>query len=216
MGNRKISLDSQNASPKEIIRRNIRHALSSKSNLKYPNIDITSELFPEIQNPLDTFIKQFRKSGGKFVPCDIAQFNDYLIKLLKSQRYNSVFCAEHSLGRLLADNDISYSNTLLPNIPADAAIIYSDLLIARSGSIVFTQKYQLYPSIKGIAKDIIVVAKHQNIINSLKDALSVQMDRNGKQKLPFYEIVTPTLPETTKVENGYSPENPRCILFMVY
>lgn len=216
MGSKTVSIDPQNTSPKEIIRRNIRHALSNKSPVKFPNIDISKELFDEVKEPADTFVKKFRENGGKFIPCDRSQFNEYLLKLLKSQRYNSIFCAEHSLARLLTDSQIPYMNTLLPNIPADAAIVYSDLLIARSGSIVFTQRYQLYPSIKNMASDIIVIAKIQNIVRDLKEALQIQMTRGLKNPVPFFEIITPTLPLDKENESGYSPSSPRYILFLVY
>jgi len=216
MGRKNISLDTQNTSPKEIIRKNIRHALNLKNQQKYPNINLSSELFTEIDIPIETFTTQFRKNGGLYVPCEIEQLNGYLKQLVSSQKYNSIFCAEQILCGLLSSCGISYNNTLLPGTEADVMITFSNLLIARSGSIVFSQKYQKYPSIKGIAKDIIVIAKYQALVPSLKEALQVQTERNQSQALPFYEIITPSLPEKSEEKYIYTPQHPRIILFLIY
>ncbi|MDR2980255.1 MAG: hypothetical protein LBV02_07445, partial [Bacteroidales bacterium] len=85
--------DSQNTSPKEMIRKNIRHALSYKSDRKYPNMDLSKELFDEIEAPADLFVHNFRALGGKFVPCTPEKFCETLTSIVKSLNYNTIFCA---------------------------------------------------------------------------------------------------------------------------
>ena len=216
MGRKTISYDSQNTSPKEVIRKNIRHALNSKNQQKYPNINLSTELFPEIDIPIEKFTTQFRQNGGLYIPCELEQLGDYLKRLITSQKYGNIFCAEKSLCGLLSANGISYTNVLTSNDSIDAMVTFSSVLIARNGSVVFSQKYQKYPSIKGIAKDIIVIAKFQALVPSLKDALQIQTERNQEQSLPFYEIITPSFPEKIEEQYNYTPQHPRIILFLIY
>jgi L-lactate utilization protein LutC len=97
----------------------------------------------------------------------------------------------------------------------DVAIVYSDMLIARTGSMLFTQKFSLYPSVKNITKDIIVVAFEKNLVLDLKDALALQQEKNQGIPYDFMEVITPTKPVNDKGEEDYSPLEPRYILLLI-
>jgi L-lactate utilization protein LutC len=97
----------------------------------------------------------------------------------------------------------------------DVAIFYSDILIARTGSMLFTQKYSRYPSIKNIAKNIIVIAFEKNLVLDFKDAFTLQQEKNQGIPYDFVEIITPTKPVNEKGETNFSPLEPRFILLLI-
>lgn len=210
-----VTLDPKNTSTKEAIRRNIRHALSSKSPNKFPNIDLASELFENIEDPVKTFIVQFRAAGGKYVPCTMENFFPMLLQLIEDQKYHTILAVDHSLNEILKANGKSSGKNLFSDTPADAGIFHTDTLIARSGSICLSQKNLLYPSIKNLAKDIILVARPHNIVNDLKDALTIQAELNEHLLPNFVEVIKPVKPFIIDGKESYSPVNPRFILFLV-
>lgn len=215
MAAKNYGIDSQNTSPKEIIRRNIRHALSNKSTRKYPNIDLNRDIFEEVESPEDLFVHNFRALGGKFIPCKPDNFCEMLTEVIKNINYNTIFCADVELNMMLQGHHIPTLNTFLTNDPADAAVIFSDTLIARSGSMIFKQEYTQYPSIKNLAKDIIVIAKIETIVTDLKEALQFQDQINSATPAPLIEIITPSPLAKKEDQDSHSAVNQRFILFLI-
>jgi L-lactate utilization protein LutC len=215
MSTNPISFDTKNTSSKETVRKNIRHALASKSSSKFPNIDLTSELFDPLDNVTIDFVNNFRNAGGKYIPCTKENFMERLIKLIKSQQYKSILNTSSSLDVQLTKNNIFYYNSIDSSSPVDAVIVYSNLLIARTGSMIFSQKNSLYPSVRNLGKDMIVVAFANHIISDLKEALNAQQQINGANIPPVSEIITPTLPELVDGKEIFSPSESRIILLLV-
>ena len=215
MPNNPISFDTKNTSSKETVRKNIRHALTSKSPSKFPNIDLTSELFDPINDVLIDFVTNFRKAGGKYIPCTKENFMERLVKLIKSQQYKSILNTSSSLDSQLTKNNIFYYNSIDCSSQVDAAIVYSNILIARTGSMVFSQKNSLYPSIRNLGKDMIVVAFANHIIHDFKGALNAQQQINGANIPSISEIITPTLPELVDGKEFFPSSESRIILLLV-
>ncbi|MEG1556521.1 MAG: hypothetical protein RR356_07345 [Bacteroidales bacterium] len=215
MANQPLSFDIKNTSSKETIRRNIRHALSSKSPNTFPNIDINSELFEPIPDLLKEFVVNFRAMGGKYIPCTKENFVERLLKLIASQQYQSLLNTSTSLTNFLVENEISFYNVIDANSPVDAALVYADILIARSGSFVCSQKSSLYPSVKNLAQDLIIVSFLPNIVSDIKNAIALQQKRNQNAVHEMTEIVTPAIPPIIDGKENYSPLNPRYILLLI-
>ncbi|MDL2296357.1 LUD domain-containing protein [Bacteroidales bacterium OttesenSCG-928-B11] len=208
-------IDTQNTSPKELIRRDIRHALSDKSTRKYPDMDLSRELFDPIEKIDDCFVHNFRSLGGKFIPCAPEDFCNTLVTVLKQLNYKTVFCPDKELSALLKEHRIPLLDTFLTNDPAEAALFFSDTLIARNGSIVFKQEYTSYPTIKHLAKEILIVARYESIVPDLKDALSLQNAINGNSPTPLLEIIAPQKPEIIDGEEHFGSKNQRFFLFLI-
>lgn len=209
-----IELDPKNTSSKETIRKKIRHALSSKSLNKFPNIDLFSELFDQIDDTAMAFATKFREEGGKFIPCKAGDFFPMLMKLIENQHYNSILASDDSLIKILKEHGKNVSKMMFNNMLTDMAIFRADLLIARSGSMCFSQKHTLYPSVKNLAKDVIVVARPNNIVPDLKTAQFVLTEKYGAFDL--MEIITPEKQqETEEEETSNDATSPTFILFMV-
>jgi len=209
------TFDTLNTSSKEHMRRKIRHALTQKSTSKFPYIDIHTDVFEKPENLLTEFCTHFRNAGGKFIVCDKSNFIDILHKLIVGQRYSTILNTNHSISPALTKRNLNFITCIDSHQQVDVAIVYSDILIARTGSMLFTQKYSLYPSVRNITKDIIVVAFEKNLVLDLKDAFHVQQEKNQGLLYDFVEIITPTKPINDKGEENYSILEPRFILLLI-
>ena len=206
------SLDPNIIASKEQIRKNIRNSLINKKSSSPVKIDTTTPLFTKNDDIIRQFVSNFRNAGGIFIPCTKENFSERLVYLLNGKKYNFILNSNKSLNKILEGARISYSDFIETDKPVDAAIIYSDLLIARSGSIGFSQKYSLYPSVLNLGKDLIVIAFIDHVVEDIGSAFQV-IDENIEQKIcEFTEIITPT----KELDNQeYSPENPQIILFFI-
>jgi L-lactate utilization protein LutC len=209
------TFDNPNTTSKENMRREIRHALTQKSTSKFPNIDIHAEVFDIFENMLTEFAHNFRSAGGKVIACNRENFADILYKIIVGQRFTTILNTNHSIAPALTQKNLNYITCMDNHQQADVAIIYADVLIARTGSVLFTQKYSLYPSIRNTAKDIIVVAFEKSLVLDLKDAFLFQQEKNQGSLYDFVEIITPTKPATDKSKEDYSPLEPRFILLLI-
>ena len=213
--NASTTFDNLNTTSKENMRRNIRHALTQKSTSKFPYIDIHADIFETLTNLPATFCANFRNLGGKLIGCDKENFVDRLHKLIVGQRYATILNTNHSISPALTKRNINYITCVDTHQQVDVAIFYSDMLIARTGSMVFAQKFSQYPSVRNITKDIIVVAFEKNIVPDIKDAFILQQEKNQGVPYDFVEIITPTKQVNEKGEDTYSPLNPRFILLLI-
>jgi len=202
--------DSLNTTSKENMRRRIRHALTQKSIGKFPLIDIHAELFEKPEEIATEFIHNFRSAGGKYIACNKNNFVDILYKLIRGQNYATILNTNDFISPALIKRNLNYITCMDSHQQIDVALMYADVLIARTGSMLFTQKFSLYPSVKNITKDIIVIAFEKNIVLDLKDAFISQQEKNQGTLYDFAEIVMPT-----KGEEGYSPLDPRFILLLI-
>ena len=98
----------------------------------------------------------------------------------------------------------------------DAALFFSDVLVARSGAIGFSQSVSQYASVKNLAKDIIVVSRERCIFPDYESALEYQAKRNGQTPCPMTEFIVPTRPEE-EIDGKpvYTPLHPRIILMLI-
>ncbi|HPY80259.1 MAG TPA: hypothetical protein PK548_00285 [Bacteroidales bacterium] len=210
------SFNSKNTSAKELIRKNIRHALASKNQEPLPNIDVNQPLFAPIDEPLKEFVDNFRKQGGRCLLSDKEQFLNNVEKFIQSQGYNAILCTINYIADHLRAKKISFQNVINANYNADLAIIYAESLIARSGSLLFTQKHSLYPSVKNLAKDLLIISFTSNVVPDVKQALGNTRKNEPTEQLPICEIVLPTKLETLENKEEYTPISPRFNLILIY
>jgi len=209
------TFDNLNTASKENMRRTIRHALTQKSTSKFPNIDIHAELWEKPQSVTAAFCDNFRKAGGKLIVCDRNTIVEFLYKLIAGQKYATILNTSQIITPLLQKSNLNFFTYMDIHQQVDVATIYSDILIARTGSMVFTQNHSLYPSIKNISKNIIVVAFEKNIVLDLKDAFVLQKEKNQGKLCNFSEVITPTKPQKVQGEEEFTPLQPRFILLLI-
>lgn len=205
-------LDPKDTQYKEIIRRQIRHALTNKSSTNN-YVDSITESFPPITDLLKHFVINFRSCGGKYIPCTRENFSDRLVQLIKGQKYKSILNTYPSFNKVLTAYNIPYENSINDNDPVDMVLAYSEMLVARSGSIVFSQNMSVYPSIRNLARDVVVVSFTSNIVDEMKSVFAPQ--QTNKDSYTFTEIITPSIPKIIDNKEFFTPLSPRFILLLI-
>lgn len=209
------SYNSKNTSAKEQIRKNLRHALGLRSTQPIPHIDYTSPILLPIDNVLNVFVQNFRSQGGKCKLCDKDEFFNDLSRFANNQQFTSILNTSQFLVRYLKEMNISFQHAISFDQNPDLAIVYADFFIARSGGVVLSQQYSIYPSIRNLAQDVLIVGFASNVLPDLKNVLEIANNVENKQKT-FLEIIHPSQPTVNENgEQGYSLLNPRLSLLMI-
>ena len=210
-----LSTESSLTTSKESIRKDIRHALAAKGVNRYPNLDLSEDFIEPSDDLIRDFVVKFRALGGKYVPCTKEQFVSRLVKLLQVQNYPVLLNTKPQFVNVLKANNINFVESIDVNTPADAAIVFSDALIAHSCSFVFSPRNSLYPSVKGLASDLIIVAFANSIVPDLKTAIETQQKHNDGNLYEMNEIISPTPLTIRDNQEIRTPLTPRYILMLV-
>ena len=209
--------DSSILTEKESIRQNIRNALSNKMEVVNAELDmnINADVYQPIPNLVAFFVEKFRAAGGLYVPCTNQDLVSVLIRLCKSQKYGNVLSTSPFFSQYLEKYQVPYVTAISAVESADAAVVASNVLIARTGSVGFSQALNVYPSVRGLARDLIVISRERCVFQDLDDALNFQMRKNDNKAFPLTEFLLPTPIEKVDGVPQSTPVNPRIILFLV-
>ena len=196
---------------KEYIRGVIRK--STVSHDHKPDGQPSSQYLAPMENVQVEFWQNFQANGGKILRCHTRQDRLKFLKMLaEDQQYNVVLNTHNNLCGDLEQAQINYINTISTSMPIDAVVVLSTALVARNGSIGFTQPISRFVSMRNLALDVIVISRMADIVPDFEIALQ----RNPKfAKDAGMEFITPTpLPK----ENGKevrTTKNPRYILLLL-
>lgn len=173
----------------------------------------SSSYFKPVEDAPVEFWRNFQANGGKILRCHSRQDRlKYLKMLAEDQQYNVVLCTHENLRHDLESVGVNFINTISVNMQIDAVVVLSTTLVARSGSIGFTQPVSRFLSMRNIARDVIVISRMSDIVPDLESALQRNLKFGGDAGMEF---VTPSpLPK----ENGKevrTPQNPRYILLLL-
>lgn len=198
-------------SDKEYIRGVIRKSTVSHDHI--PDGNPSSQYLTPMNNFQVEFWQNFQANGGKILRCHTR--NDrikYLQMLAQDQQYNVVLNTHNNLCGDLEQAQINYVNSVSVNMPIDAVVVLSTSLVARNGSIGFTQPVSRFVSMRNLALDVIVISRMVDIVPDFESALT----RNLKfDKDAGMEFITP---EPLPKENGKevrTPQHPRYILLLL-
>ena len=196
---------------KEYIRGVIRKSVVSHDHIEdgRPSLDYLAPM----TNVQVEFWQNFQANGGKILRCHTRQDRlDLLRRLAEDQQYNAVVCTHNNLCPDLEQAQMNYVNTLSTNTPMDAVVALSTTLVARTGSIGFTQPVSRFLSMRNIAKDVIVISRMSDIVPDIESAL----DRNKKfAQEAGMEFVTPTVLPKVDGKEVRTPQHPRYILLLL-
>lgn len=196
---------------KEYIRGVIR-----KSTLSHEHIEDgqpSSQYLAPMTNVQVEFWQNFQANGGKILRCKDRQDRLKFLKMLADdQQYNVVLNTHNNLCPDLEQAQMNYVNAISVNMPIDAVVVLSTLLVARTGSIGFTQPVARFVSMRNIAKDVIVISRMGDIVPDMESAL----ERNKKfAKEAGVEFVTPTVLPKEDGKEVRTPQHPRYILLLL-
>lgn len=201
--------------PKDVIRKRMRDVNHIKSLQNEQDLEKYA-FFSTFQQPIvDEFVQHFRAGGGKFFPFPKEVIYNSLAQFLEKQKYNSLVALTPNIHAFLQKRGIPFTNVVPFGEPADAAIVFSDMLIACSGSVGFSPRTILYPSIRNIAKDIIVMTRSRCVFPTHADAMAYVLSHGDDPDSAIVEFVTPKNVTDDEGNPVYTPQEPRIFVFLV-
>lgn len=168
---------------KEKILKKVRQALNYKSKNPYHNLDLESSIYqnvPEMHSLERFFTENFIATGGTFIYCD-NEFDliDKLISLLEQRKWKHFFCEEEALQFRLKDSGIIFKDRFKSLDKIQAAISTCEVLIARTGSILFSSS-QNTRNLPVIPQTLVVIAGYSQMVLESKEAFVRIRNRYGK------------------------------------
>lgn len=160
---------------KEKVLKKIRNALIYKTNNPFPDIDLESSVYTDVnEDELDIrFAEEFSKVAGKFV------FNENHQELMTNLRLlidelgaNKIFCKEDKIKELLSRGGIPFSDSEDDFLQMQIGITFCEFLIARLGSVMVSSKQKsgrrlvIYPPVH------IVIAYTSQLVPDIKHAIA--------------------------------------------
>ena len=189
---------------KEQIRKKIKDALIEYGQNPYLK-GSTEEVGADADNEHE-FLSKYKESGGFFIRCTSANFQEVFNQLFTQKKYDSILNTYLPLNSLLKDAKVNYENHLSSNSLESyhASIHLADALIGSTGSLLFSGGTSIY----GISKTVLILARQDYIVPDIKTAYQFINPQNQKNLI---EITKPHV-----VENGnYTINNPLFILFLI-
>ena len=173
----------------------------------------TSSFLKPIEDAPVEFWRNFQANGGKILRCHTRQDRlKYLKMLSDDQQYNVVLNTHDNLSRDLEQTGINFVNSISVNMTIDAVVVLCTTLVARNGSLGFTQPVARFLSMRNIARDVIVISRMSDIVPDLESALQRNLKFGGDAGMEF---VTPSLSPNEDGKDARTPQNPRYILLLL-
>lgn len=124
---------------REQILTKVRNALMEKTEIPYPDIDLTSDVLQPIDQPEGlevVFAEELIKNKGQFIYCENEkQFADYLTALMQEKNWSHLWTTSQKVQSVLQATGISYSEDETQLDHPVVGITDCEKLIARSGSV---------------------------------------------------------------------------------
>lgn len=207
-----------NITPKEFMLKKIRKALLQKRDNPYPNIE-ESELYKPMEDDLDiVFAQELMAAGGQFVFCENGiDFIENILTLADEFQWRKIYCWEPELQELLTQHEFPFYRSDKNFEEAEVGISLCEALIARSGSVVVSNKNAAGRRLSIFPNQHVVVAKTSQIVPDLKDAFRLMKHKYGQSQPSMTSVITGSSCSTT-IENklttgGNGPKN--LFVFMV-
>lgn len=168
------------ATSKEKVLKRIRQALIYKTDYKFADIDLDTNVYAQSgEDPAVQFAQAFSEVKGKFVYNENEAALEANLKALLS-RYGKVFCFEKSLQRILGNGEIAFENNDVRLKEIEVSVTTCEALIARTGSVVITSGTNSGRRMSVYAPVHIVIAYTHQLFPEIKDALAaIRTKYNG-------------------------------------
>ena len=125
------------------------------------------------------YATEFIKLGGKFVFCENEQdFVHNLIALAESKDWKDIVCTEPAILDLCQQQQLEWVHSFdSSNSEADASITGCELLVARTGSTIFSSKQHMGRIAPVYYPAHIIVAYMDQVVEDLPDGLQYILDK---------------------------------------
>ncbi len=168
------------ATSKEKILKRIRQALIYKTDYKFSDLDLDTNVYH--QNPEDPavqFAQAFSEVNGKFVYNENEAMLQVNLKSLLA-RYQNIFCFEQELEKILSNAEIPFEDNDIRIREIEVSVTTCEALVARTGSVIITSGTSSGRRLSVYAPIHVVIAYTHQLVPEIKDALqNIRTKYNG-------------------------------------
>jgi L-lactate dehydrogenase complex protein LldG len=187
------------ATPKEKVLKKIRQALIYKTDYKFADLDLDTNVYAQSgEDAAVQFAQAFSEVKGKFVYSENEAALQENLKTLLS-RYSKVICLEKRIQRVLGNAGLAYESSDIRLHEMEVGITTCEALIARTGSIIISsatesgRRMSIYPPVH------IVIAYSDQLHIELKDAIQ-QLRTRYNGSMPSMISITTGPSRTSDIE----------------
>lgn len=183
---------------KEQILALLRNAVIEKSEALFKDIDLRTDTWNPIKEEdgnAITFVQKFKNMGGIFIYLENeAELGDCLKQLAPQNGWGSLWCPGTEMQTLLEKYGVSYVSEEpdRKDYPKIACIVPCDFLIAQTGSIIINDSRAGSRKAYTEADILLVLAKTDQIVGGLKEALQRLHEQPGHALSGQTVIITGT------------------------
>lgn len=187
------------ATSKEKILKRIRQALIYKTDYKFADIDLETNVYAQSSEDLAVqFAQAFSEVKGKFIYNENEAALEQSLKALLA-RYTNVFCVEKSLQRILTNGGIVFESNEARLKEIEVSVTTCEALIGRTGSVMITSATASGRRLSVYAPVHIVIAYNDQLFSEIKDALlHIRTKYNGT--MPSLVSITTGPSRTSDIE----------------
>jgi L-lactate dehydrogenase complex protein LldG len=187
------------ATSKEKILKRIRQALIYKTDYKFADIDLETNVYAQsAEDPAVQFAQAFLEVKGKFVYNENESALEQNLKSLLG-RYSNVFCVEKSLQRILNNSEIPFESNETRLKEIEVSVTSCEALIGRTGSVLISSATMSGRRLSVYAPIHVVIAYNDQLFPEIKDALqNIRTKYNGT--MPSLLSITTGPSRTSDIE----------------
>jgi L-lactate dehydrogenase complex protein LldG len=159
---------------REKILKNIRDAnKKSKASFDLKEPDLNTTVFNRSEETLaELFAKEFNNNNGKLIYCrNEKDFTEQLSILSKANKWKKIFCTEDQIYKKLKESNIQVSKGLKKYTEAEIGITSCEYLVARTGSIILSNKEDTSRTLSVYPPIHIVVAYYDQLVFDISNAI---------------------------------------------
>jgi L-lactate dehydrogenase complex protein LldG len=187
------------ATSKEKILKRIRQALIYKTDYKFADIDLDTNVYA--QSKEDTaiqFAQAFSDVNGKFIYSENEVASEMNLRSLL-ERYTRIFCLEKNVQRILGNAGIPFETNEARLHEIEVSVTSCEALVARTGSVIVGSNTNSGRRLSVYAPVHVVIAYTDQIFNEIKDALqNIRTKYNGT--MPSMLSITTGPSRTSDIE----------------
>lgn len=171
---------------RENILSNIRKGLNEMPMpIPFPEADsLKNDIFTKSDLTVEEiFAQAFIQLGGKFVFCDNEQIlMENIYALNESRSWKQLLCSDKRLLHLFQNNELNIAELADPAIEnADACITDCEVLVARTGSVIFSSRQYMGRSASVFYPVHIIIAYANQVVADIEDGLELMKKRYGTE-----------------------------------
>jgi len=209
----------EESTSREKVLKRVRDALMEKTDPRFPVVDQESPVMAGLRESPDvTFAEELLKNHGKFIYCESEdELTGNLRSFILEKGWGLLHCYDPVLQQLLRSSGIPYEPDPAQWTGMQAAIVRSEYLIARTGSIVTSTNLGGSRQLLAIPRTLVVVATISGLVPDMKTALSELKKKYGEQFPSMVSVITGALPLSGTIpEEGLNIHGPiEIYLFML-